>query len=1018
MMMSKSRSKKIWGRAMVTIAMGLVVLSIPATGAVANPDAQAILKLSGRDRGLCVVLGCGSRAKPSLAADLASASGMLVHGIALDSESQERAAAAVSQAGVQGRCSAEAIPVSPLPYVPDLANLVVIEDAAALKAKGVSIEDALKITAPGGSVCVLEGGKWRARVKSRPAGMSDWKQPTGSPGGNRVSGDSMAAFPAGVRWMDNIPMNFIGGGWAACRAMVTAGGLCFTLSPTEFENLDVPHSTFKTDYWLAAHDAFNGLPLWKINCGVEAKASALNIRNPGPLVTDGTSVSTYTKDGLIVVENATGHILHTLPVKYPVTRLILADGVLISAGWAEVQCLGQVNGLWGPWQPKTGDGAVQAFDLKTGRMLWEKTTASQDILADKGVAFLLTTGSGAPGRGLEAVSIRDGKQLWKMDGANFDKYQDTILSLVADGVLVLSHLVSGTGVKPDGAISVLASKDGHQLWEQKKTPVGGISPSVQMVMIQGCLWMNGQAFQAKTGELMTDPATGLPAKDLPRVSVGACVPFTAVDDGRMFINSRSMSGFVRDNTSQSGAIYYQPFSFKALRGQCVQGVMPANGMFYTAQNNCRCTPDCLPGLVGFGPGAVAPTEADFKAARPLEKGPAFASAMNSAAEGEGGWPMFLRDETRGNVSPEKLPEAMEILWRQPVTPEPSGPLATAWAARLRSTLTAPVVSGNLLVTAAIDEGRVVAMNAATGAVLWKFDAGARIDSSPTLYRGRCFFGCRNGWLYALDLATGKAAWRLRVAPLERRIVAFGQVESVWPAAGSVLAHNGIIYASAGQNSETDGGLAVIAVDAKTGGQIWAAQIGAGFVRSNDLLQVRDGKIALRDYLLDPQSGAGIAPSRDKGASFGGLEGLSDEAWTKVYQRRSGGFTYGPKLTGNLLLTGSDMVYGVDFAMKKETADALTAEQLKDPSIYLWKITSGNLKPFTLALTPGAVVFAGKNQQKESIGGYVQLVRSADGTAISQTALPSPVIHQGIAIARGLIFASLSNGEVVCLGKKK
>jgi outer membrane protein assembly factor BamB len=241
--------------------------------------------------------------------------------------------------------------------------------------------------------------------------MSDWKQPTGSPGGNRVSGDSMAAFPAGVRWMDDIPMNFIGGGWAACRAMVTAGGLCFTLSPTEFENLDVPHSTFKTDYWLAAHDAFNGLPLWKINCGVEAKASALNIRNPGPLVTDGTSVSTYTKDGLIVVENATGHILHTLPVKYPVTRLILADGVLISAGWAEVQCLGQVNGLWGPWQPKTGDGAVQAFDLKTGRMLWEKTTASQDILADKGVAFLLTTGSGAPGRGLEAVSIRDGKQL-------------------------------------------------------------------------------------------------------------------------------------------------------------------------------------------------------------------------------------------------------------------------------------------------------------------------------------------------------------------------------------------------------------------------------------------------------------------------------------------------------------------------------------------------------------------------------------------------------------------------------
>ena len=995
-----------------------------------NADAQTILKGAGRDQGLCLVLGCGSPTKPSLLVDIANASKMLVNGIAFDNDSLLRVSSAIDSAGLQGRCAAETIPLSPLPYVPDLANLVVIEDPVALKAHGVTLDDVLKITAPGGVICTLEGGQWRVRVKPRPVGMADWMLPTGSAGGNRVSSDSLAAFPAGLRWLDDVPMNFIGGGWAACRAVVTAGGRFFTLSPTEFENLDPLNSKFKTDYWLTAHDAFNGLPLWKINCGVEAKGAALNIGDSGTLATDGTCVYTYTKEGVIAVENSTGHILRTMPVKFPTVHLILQDGVLVSVGWDGIQVSGPTGGLWAPWMPKTKGGSVQAFDVKTGGLLWEKSTVPQEILADKGMAFLLTTGSNvtenqgpessgsnaADIRGVEAINLHTGKSLWKIGAAEFEKDQFTNLGLAAEGVLVICHQMPGPDIRqPLGSISVYSTDDGHKLWDLPSTQVTGIGHSIQMIMVQGHLWAYGMAYNLKTGQPMMDSKTGRPMRGLPYIGVGGCVPCTAVDDGRIFIQGRGFSGSIRDEASQPGQVSYRSFSYKGARGHCVQGVVAANGMFYTAQNNCRCTPDSLPGLVGFGPGQSNPTDADFQAARPMEKGPAFSVAM-SETEGSGDWPMFLGDETRSNISKEKLPEGFNILWKQTVAADLSGPLANAWASRLRSTLTAPVVAGNVVVTAAIEEGRVVALNAVNGSVLWRFNAGARIESAPTLYHGRCFFGSRNGWLYALDLATGKLAWRLRVAPQERRMVAFGQVESVWPALGSVLAHNGIIYATAGLNSETDGGLTVLAADAKTGKQIWAKRIGEGFVRSNDLLQFIDGAVVLRDCRMNPDTGEGAVPQRTDNSKLTGLEGLMDEGWTKVFQRRSG-FAYGPKLTGNLLLTGSDTVYGPDFAMKKEMADNLTPEQVKEVSSFLWKKPGLETRPHALALTSNALVIAGKTIRKEGVDGFVQLVNPADGATLSQTALPAPVIHQGIAIARGVVFASLSDGSVVCLSGK-
>ena len=53
---------------------------------------------------------------------------------------------------------------------------------------------------------------------------------------------------------------------------------------------------------------------------------------------------------------------------------------------------------------------------------------------------------------------------------------------------------------------------------------------------------------------------------------------------------------------------------------------------------------------------------------------------------------------------------------------------------------------------------VVSAYTTAGKKLWSFTAGDAVYSSPVMADGKVIFGCNNGWLYALDAATGKLAW--------------------------------------------------------------------------------------------------------------------------------------------------------------------------------------------------------------------------------------------------------------------
>ena len=107
-------------------------------------------------------------------------------------------------------------------------------------------------------------------------------------------------------------------------------------------------------------------------------------------------------------------------------------------------------------------------------------------------------------------------------------------------------------------------------------------------------------------------------------------------------------------------------------------------------------------------------------------------------------------------------------------------------------------------------------------------------------------------MYCLRASDGELVWQFRAAPADRRLMATGQVESVWPVHGSVLIHDGCVYCVAGRSMWLDGGLRFLRLDARSGRMLSETVLDDKYPGTEDNLQ-RDIKwpnlpVALPDVL--------------------------------------------------------------------------------------------------------------------------------------------------------------------------
>src|SRR5262249_26357147 len=161
------------------------------------------------------------------------------------------------------------------------------------------------------------------------------------------------------------------------------------------------------------------------------------------------------------------------------------------------------------------------------------------------------------------------------------------------------------------------------------------------------------------------------------------------------------------------------------------------------------------------PANAAPVPAAMSDEQRLEKGPAFGAAIAERDADEKDWPTYRHDRERSGHT------------TQPLLDD----LSKAFEIKLGGRLSAPGIAAGILFVAQIDQHTVHALNAGDGTALWQFTAGARVDSPPTYWKGRVVFGCMDGCVYCLRAADGKLIWKYHVAPVDRRHMAFEQLES-------------------------------------------------------------------------------------------------------------------------------------------------------------------------------------------------------------------------------------------------
>ncbi len=491
-------------------------------------------------------------------------------------------------------------------------------------------------------------------------------------------------------------------------------------------------------------------------------------------------------------------------------------------------------------------------------------------------------------------------------------------------------------------------------------------------------------------------------------------------------------------------------------GGCLTGMTPANGLLYnTLQSGCQCNLAAMRGITGFE--RSAPVE---NAAPQLQKGRAFGLQLSDETANDD-WPTFRRDSARSNHSPLTIPE-LSLTWKASVSVAASRVDVPTHTHIPVESISAPVVYGDQVLVTEPDTHRIVALDAQTGRERWTFTANGRVDSPPTMHRGLCVFGCRDGWLYCLRADDGELNWRLRLAWHDRRIMSLGQLESSWPLHGSVLIHDGLIYATAGRSSSAEGGIRFCVVNPEMGRVVRDTTFGRETSVSvmNDVL-VSDGEfVYLREWQIDPATGKArqvMRPRQIRGypgevrvprsmengpvppiyLHSSWINTLLDGSWRyalrsyhKGNQRRGFGASF-----GQLLAFDADTVYGFRtglWSLGRRSTPHLFASRrgravTDDANPTGYDAASRWMQPMADGGWVEAMLVAGDTllvsgpvnpADRATTGGFLRAHSATDGTLTRAVTLASPPQLDGMAASGGQLYLSLASGDVVCFGASR
>jgi len=794
-------------------------------------EANKILDATGVKGGFIVHIGCKNGL---LTAALHTNDSYIVHGLDGDVKNIEKAREHISSLNLYGKVSVDQLKGNQLPYIDNLVNLVVSEDPGM-----IPTDEILRVLAPNGVAYIKKAGKWAKTVKARPKEIDEWTHYLHDASGNAVAHDSVVGPPRRMQWVGSPRWARSHEHSASLNALVSANGRIFyIMDEGPRDSIQLPPRWF-----LTARDAFNGTILWKRN--IPKWYNHLFPLKSGParltrrLIAIGDEV--YTTLGidapLSAIDAATGETIRTYAGTKTVEELVFADGVLLlvvnpdrepvdykqenANCWTERD---RASKRWG-WD-ETVDELV-AINTKTSEVLWrfKSKIVPMSLAADRHRVVY------HDGEAVVCLEHGTGKKLWRTPVERS--------SLIPTGwspsMMVYKDVVLFSGQKR--ALVTLSAKDGRELWTSKLHPSGHLCPE-DIFVIDGLVWSGdiASARPRSTGMFTgRDPFTGDIKREFsPDVEPFAvmhqrCYPSKATE--KYIIPSWTGTEFINPRTKEWEIHHW-------VRGGCFYGVMPCNGLLYATPNACACYYQSkLNGFNALAPAAKKKRSTPSDADR-LQRGPAYNEMLDTKYEvrDTDDWPMYRHDSARSGRVRTKVPSTLK----------------RAWQIELGGRITQPVAADGRLFVASVDTHTVHTLDAASGKKLWSYTAGGRVDSPPTVYKGRVLFGSADGWVYCLRASDGVLAWRFRAAPHDLRLMSYEQLESVWPVSGSVLIQNEVAFTLAGRSVFLDGGMRLLRLDPLTGKKLSETIMDDCDPRTGENLQTRIQKkkmpIALPDIL--------------------------------------------------------------------------------------------------------------------------------------------------------------------------
>ncbi|MEM7391657.1 MAG: PQQ-binding-like beta-propeller repeat protein, partial [Verrucomicrobiota bacterium] len=714
-----------------------------------------------------------------------------------------------------------------IPLADHMANLIRIEP----NARPLDETEIRRVLVP-----VRGTARWsdgRTLTKPMPTTMDGWTHFFHGPDGNKVSRDTAIRVPNGLRFIAGPRLQDANGanGWRMDEGIAcTAWNYIIT-------------DKYKPQLVMVeGRDAFNGALLWQRLEGVERGGSIS--KKTKPFILDDGRVLRVQDDGKETAKIAawdarTGRHLRTyqssLNIRidqykgrepqftYSAGRIIQTDerkvvcfdaetdtviwshehdrgmgltrptvaedlGLVFigeSPGWRKFKDRELRMALFEGRYPGTQLDALLAFDLKTGDLTWRCETPAELRNFDL-VERLKPHSKNRPNKAkLHAIAYREGR----------------IFGLYA------CDANSGN----PSVIWAADARAGKTLWVAACGPEGdGTREMFDLFLLDdGTIFTYGHAWariDQATGRLIAFGSNGGNA----RCDTGACtVNLVTGGFGNYFdLTSDQLRWTKRD----------------LARGQCGGWGTPGYGMMYYKGSGCGC----------FFPlrGNLAlhhtPPPQPIADAKRLTRGPAFDTPLGAPAA-DNDWPAYLYNGQRRAWARPAGPPQLKPLWNvkigEPIPHDVEG-AQQDWlnAGIYNGPVTAPVIAGGLAFVANRDRHEVVAVEINSGLIRWRFSTGGRVITTPTWSRGRLVFGARDGQVYCLDAATGQLAWCFLAAPEQRFLLAYGQVESVWPLHGCLPVVENTVVATAGYHGEADGGLWAWGLDLATGNITWSKRL--------------------------------------------------------------------------------------------------------------------------------------------------------------------------------------------------